>query len=69
MTRNMGTLDRAARLVLAAILLWIAFGTAFAASGALHWLAILVAIVFAGTALIGNCPAYSIVGIKTCKTS
>ena len=39
MTRNMGTLDRAARLVAAAVLPWLAFGTSFAAGGVLHWAA------------------------------
>ncbi|ETX15590.1 bifunctional protein GlmU [Roseivivax halodurans JCM 10272] len=69
MTRNMGTLDRVGRLALAAILLWIAFGTAFAAAGALHWIAIAVALVLGLTALVGNCPAYGLLGIRTCKLS
>ncbi len=68
MTRNMGTLDRAARLVVAMVLLWLAFGTAFAASGVLHWVALLVAVIFALTAIMGTCPLYSILGVKTCKT-
>ena len=68
MTRNMGTLDRAARLVVAMVLLWLAFGTAFAATGVLHWAAILVAAIFALTAIIGICPLYGILGLKTCKT-
>lgn len=68
MTKNMSTLDRGLRLVVAAILVWVAFGTGFAAAGVLHWLALAVAAIFALTALVGNCPLYSIVGIKTCRT-
>ena len=69
MTRNMGLLDRAARLVLAAGLLWIAFGTAFAAAGAPHWLAIAVAAILGLTALVGTCPAYGLLGVRTCRLS
>ncbi|SLN19734.1 hypothetical protein ROJ8625_00686 [Roseivivax jejudonensis] len=67
MTRNMGNVDRALRLVAAALLLWAAFGTAVAATGALHWLAILVAGVFVLTALVGMCPLYRVIGLKTCR--
>lgn len=69
MTTNMGKVDRGLRLAVAAILLVLAFGTGVASSGVLFWLAIAVAAVFALTALVGNCPLYSIIGIKTCRTS
>ncbi len=68
MTKNMGNPDRALRIILAAVLLYVAFGTGFAATGVLHWLAILVAVVFGVTALAGSCPLYTIFGLKTCKT-
>ena len=67
MTTNMGTFDRVARISLAVILVWAAFGTAFAATGVLHWLFLAVAAVFLLTAIIGNCPLYSIIGLKTCR--
>ncbi|MFV0246137.1 MAG: DUF2892 domain-containing protein [Qingshengfaniella sp.] len=67
MTVNMGTIDRGARLVLAAVLLYLAFGTEVAGSGLLFWLALIVAVVFAVTAVIGNCPLYRIFGIRTCR--
>ena len=67
MTTNMGKLDRGLRLVVAAVLVWAAFGTAVAAAGVLHWLALIVAAVFVLTALVGNCPLYSIVGLRTCR--
>ena len=68
MTKNMGTLDRGLRIAAALILLYLAFGTAFAAAGILHWLFIAVAAVFLLTSVVGNCPLYSVIGIKTCRT-
>lgn len=67
MKRNMGTLDRGLRVVAACALLWAAFGTTFAAAGVLHWVFIAIAAVFVLTALVGNCPLYSIFGIRTCR--
>lgn len=69
MRTNMGTIDRGLRLVVAAVLLYAAFGTAFAATGVLHWAAIAVAVVFALTSLVGNCPLYSMLGIRTCRVA
>ena len=67
MTTNMGYFDRGARLAIAAILLVRGFGTNALGAGVLFWLALVVAGVFALTALLGNCPLYSIVGLKTCR--
>jgi len=64
MDKNMGKTDRTLRLVLAVVLAAVALTGAV--SGWLYWAAILVAVVMAVTALVGNCPAYSILGIKTC---
>ncbi len=68
MTKNMGTIDRGARIAIAVVLLGLAFGTGFAGAGILHWLFIAIAVVFTVTSVVGNCPLYSIVGIKTCST-
>lgn len=68
MTTNMGKLDRGVRIIVAIALVWAAYGSSFAATGVLHWLALAIAAVFAVTAVIGNCPLYSIVGIRTCGT-
>ena len=67
MSINMGKLDRAGRIVIALVLLYLAFGTAVAATGFLHWLFIVIAAVFVVTSVIGNCPLYAIVGLKTCR--
>ncbi|MGR3803383.1 YgaP family membrane protein [Marinibacterium profundimaris] len=64
---NMGKADRAIRIAIAAVLLYLAFGTALAAAGLLHWLAIAVAAIFVLTSLVGLCPLYSIIGLKTCR--
>lgn len=68
MTTNMGKFDRGGRLVIAVLLLAVALGTNVL-GGALFWLALIVAGVFTVTALIGNCPLYSIIGLNTCRTS
>jgi hypothetical protein len=67
MTKNMGSLDRGVRIAVAIVLLAVAYGTGFAASGILHWLFIAIAAVFLITSVVGNCPLYSIAGIKTCR--
>jgi hypothetical protein len=67
MTTNMGKFDRGGRLAIAAVLLFLAFVTNVLGAGILFWLALIVAGVFTLTAFVGNCPLYSIVGLKTCK--
>lgn len=66
MTKNMGNIDRGLRFVVGIALLIAAFATGFGASGWIHWAMIVVGLIAAGTALIGNCPMYSIFGIRTC---
>lgn len=60
MTRNMGSADRAIRAVVGVILLTLVFVGPQTAWG---W----IGIIPIATALMGNCPAYSLIGIKTCK--
>lgn len=69
MSINMGTFDRAIRIVVAAALLYTALATTAFGSGVLFWLALAVAAVFTLTALVGNCPLYSLIGVKTCRTA
>jgi hypothetical protein len=59
---NMGTLDRALRVIVGLALIAAAYTGYF---GAWAWIGIAPLI----TAAIGNCPAYSLLGIRTCKTS
>lgn len=67
MTNNMGKFDRGVRVAAAALLLFAAFGTEIAGAGMLFWLALAVAAIFTATALVGNCPLYSLFGLKTCR--
>lgn len=59
-SKNMGTADKIARLVLGAFLIVLALtGTI----GIWGWLGL----IFVGTAFINFCPLYRIVGFKTCQ--
>ncbi|KEF32908.1 MAG: DUF2892 domain-containing protein [Gammaproteobacteria bacterium] len=60
MTVNMGSADRTIRAVIGIILIALVFVGPQTPWG---WIGIVPLV----TALMGNCPAYSIFGIKTCK--
>lgn len=62
MTKNMGSADRAIRAIIGVVLIALVFIGPQTVWG---W----VGIIPIATALMGNCPAYSLVGIKTCKNS
>ncbi len=63
MTVNMGSADRIIRAIVGVVLLALVFvGPPQTPWGG--W----IGIVPLATALVGNCPAYSLLGIKTCKT-
>jgi hypothetical protein len=56
----MGTADRSIRAIVGVVLLALVFIGPQTAWG---W----IGIIPLATALMGNCPAYSLIGIKTCK--
>jgi hypothetical protein len=60
--RNMGVVDRIIRLVIGVLLL----GLYGALDPPLRYVTLL-GLVFVGTALSGICPAYSLLGIRTCR--
>ncbi|HEY9119636.1 MAG TPA: DUF2892 domain-containing protein [Marinobacter sp.] len=60
MTRNMGTADRTIRAIVGVVLLALVFVGPQTAWG---W----IGIIPLATALMGNCPAYSLIGVRTCK--
>ncbi|RMG26120.1 MAG: DUF2892 domain-containing protein [Bacteroidetes bacterium] len=67
MKKNMGTLDRVIRVVIALIVGVLYFtgtisGTAAIVLGA-------ISVIFVLTSLVGFCPLYALVGIKTCKVA
>lgn len=61
MTRNVGTVDRVARVIIGLAIL----SLLFVLEGNLRWLG-LIGLVPLLTALTGNCPLYSIIGLSTC---
>ena len=63
MRRNMGTLDRIIRLVIGLMIL----GLYGALEPPLRYLT-LVGLIPLGTALLGSCPMYSVLGISTRAT-
>ncbi len=68
MTHNVGTTDRALRLVLGVVLLaltWIAPMAVFHGTLAVT-LATIVGLVMIGTALFRFCPLYRVLGLNTC---
>lgn len=65
MTKNMGTIDRALRLTVAAALAIAAFTLPALQGSALQWVALGIAVVFAATSAISFCPLYTMLGLKT----
>ena len=69
MTKNMGTIDRIVRIVIAVALFgWAFFAVSGAAPGLFFWLAVVAGSMMLLTAGLGNCPAYRLIGVKTCRT-
>lgn len=68
MTTNVGTIDRVLRLVLGAGLIAWALGylPMLGEVPTWGWVGLVAGAVFVLTALVGNCPAYSLIGVNTC---
>lgn len=60
MEKNMATWDRAIRVILGIIFLYLAF-----TKGGAFWILGIIGIVFIGTSIVGFCPLYRVLGIKT----
>ena len=69
MSVNVGTFDRAIRIILGLALIIVPFVGGFGIFEGMISKIIAVAIgaVFVLTALAGNCPLYSLLGIRTCN--
>ena len=65
MKKNMGSADRIIRLILAAVLVLLAYTGVV--NGTLEIIAIVLAAVFVLTSLISFCPLYAIFGMNTCS--
>ncbi|MBV2361054.1 DUF2892 domain-containing protein [Thalassococcus sp. CAU 1522] len=62
--KNVGTTDRTIRAIVGIVLLALAFTSL---SGTLAWIAGIIGVVMLGTAALGTCPPYALLGINTCK--
>ncbi|NND90101.1 MAG: DUF2892 domain-containing protein [Granulosicoccus sp.] len=69
MTRNVGSTDRIARLLVGIVLLGLAFfsGMPLFAAGLGKAVAVLVGLILLGTAMMNFCPLYRLLGVNTCK--
>lgn len=65
MKKNMGTLDKGIRLVIAIAIALLYFFNAI--SGTIAYVLMTVAIIFLLTSFINFCPLYTLFGINTCK--
>jgi hypothetical protein len=65
MKKNMGTIDRVGRIVIAVLLAVLYFTHVI--SGTLGIILLLLAVVFAATSLFGFCPLYLPFGLSTGK--
>jgi hypothetical protein len=65
MTRNMGSLDRILRFVVGIALIAYAIPVGFPSTG-WNWVG-WIGVVPLVTALVGNCPAYTLTGMSTCR--
>ncbi|MBV1707149.1 MAG: DUF2892 domain-containing protein [Hyphomicrobiales bacterium] len=63
-TTNVGSVDRMARIIIGLVLLAVAY---FYQTGVGMWIVGIVGVVLIGTALMRTCPAYSLLGMSTCK--
>ena len=72
MQKNVGSTDRLIRIIVGAILIIVAgaslAGMALMGLGGWAWLVGLVGVVMVATGLINFCPAYTLIGVNTCKT-
>ncbi len=60
MEKNMATWDRAIRVILALVFLYLAF-----TKGGAFWILGIVGLVFIATSAIGFCPLYKVVNFRT----
>lgn len=66
MTNNMGRIDRGLRALVGILALAGALALGWF-SGWMVWAAVAVGVITLGTAAVGFCPLYRLVGINTCR--
>ncbi len=63
--KNMGTLDRTIRIVIAVVIAFLYFNGYL--SGLTATVLGIFAVIFIITSFVGICPLYTVVGLSTCK--
>lgn len=65
---NVGTADRAVRLIVGTVLVLLPLLTAFAAGTPwLRWVSLAAGLVLLATAAMRFCPLYTLLGVRTCR--
>ncbi len=67
MKANVGTVDKAVRILIALVIIWLY--SAQVITGTLSIVLLVLAVIFILTAIVGFCPLYVPFGIKTCKSN
>lgn len=67
MKKNMGSADRAVRVLLAVVMAVLYFTNTV--GGTLGLVLLILAVVFLLTSLISFCPLYTLIGVNTCKVN
>jgi len=65
MKKNVGTIDKVVRVVIALVAFWAAYTGKVASP--INYVLYAVGGIMAFTTIMGSCPLYSIMGVKTCK--
>lgn len=65
MKKNMGSLDKIIRLIIAVVLGFLYYNGTL--TGTIGIVAVVMAGVFASTSLVSFCPLYTLLGINTCS--
>ena len=66
MKKNMGSIDRIIRFVLAAIMITLYFTNII--TGTIGIVLVVLALVFVITSVVSFCPLYTLFGLNTCST-
>lgn len=66
MKKNMGTADRFIRIILAIVFFYLYYTNVV--TGVFGIVLLVIGGIFLFTSIIGSCPLYSLIGIKTCST-
>lgn len=67
MTANVGQVDRIIRAIVGIVLLALAFGYVGGIVTPWDWILGIIGVVLLATAALSVCPAYAVLGLRTCE--